>query len=125
VLELISAMHTLTAAVSSVAPCSSASLWGVTCRIGQHCSLHAAATAACLAVPNTSVWVALSGVLQDQGSVLDPAGDSTTTESGSVSDVQLLRSGGDERTLFKLTLQVRTRQQQQQHSRMVVCWTYL
>lgn len=31
--------------------------------------------------------------------------DSTTTDSESMSDVQLIRSGGDERTLFKLTLQ--------------------
>jgi hypothetical protein len=57
--------------------------------------------------------------------VLDPAGDGTATESDSVSDVQLLRSGGEERTLFKLTLQVRTGWQQQQHIRVVVCSVYL
>lgn len=50
--------------------------------------------------------VAVADDLQDQGPAIDAAGDSATTESDSVSDVQLLRSGGDERTLFKLTLQV-------------------
>jgi hypothetical protein len=45
-------------------------------------------------------------VLQDMAQGPDAVPDSATTESDSVSDVQLLRSGGDERTLFKLTLQV-------------------
>lgn len=51
-------------------------------------------------------WRPCAAVLQDQSQGLDAAGDSATTESESVSDVQLLRSGGDERTLFRLTLQV-------------------
>jgi hypothetical protein len=41
---------------------------------------------------------------QDGGD--DAAPDSSTTDSDSVSDVQLIKSGGEERTLFKLTLQV-------------------
>lgn len=45
-------------------------------------------------------------VLQDVAQGADAVPDSTTTESESVSDVQLLRAGGDERTMFKLTLQV-------------------
>jgi len=36
------------------------------------------------------------------------ATDSSVTDTESMSDVQLLRSGGDERTLFKLTLQAST-----------------
>jgi hypothetical protein len=48
-------------------------------------------------------------VLQDLVQGADTVPDSTTTESESVSDVQLLRAGGDERTIFKLTLQVRKR----------------
>lgn len=35
------------------------------------------------------------------------ATDSTTTDSESVSDLQLVRGGGEQRTLFKLLLQVR------------------
>lgn len=31
----------------------------------------------------------------------------TTTDSESVSDIQLVRGGGEQRTIFKLTLQVR------------------
>lgn len=48
-------------------------------------------------------------VWQDVAQGSDTVPDSTTTESESVSDVQLLRAGGDERTIFKLTLQVRDR----------------
>jgi hypothetical protein len=45
---------------------------------------------------------------QDTGSSEgDAAGDSATTDSESVSDIQLVRGGGEQRTLFKLTLQVR------------------
>jgi hypothetical protein len=51
-----------------------------------------------------------SCVLQEVPQGPDAVPDSATTESDSVSDVQLLRSGGDERTLFKLTLQVRRQQ---------------
>jgi hypothetical protein len=40
----------------------------------------------------------------------DPLGlapvESATTDSESVSDIQLVRGGGEQRTLFKLTLQV-------------------
>jgi hypothetical protein len=46
--------------------------------------------------------------LQDAGgNEADAAGDSATTDSESVSDIQLVRGGGEQRTLFKLTLQVR------------------
>jgi hypothetical protein len=46
--------------------------------------------------------------VQDAGEA-DAAGDSATTDSESVSDIQLVRGGGEQRTLFKLTLQVRPR----------------
>jgi hypothetical protein len=47
-------------------------------------------------------------LLQDGGgSDADAAGDAATTDSESVSDIQLVRGGGEQRTLFKLTLQVR------------------
>lgn len=52
-------------------------------------------------------------MLQDAAQGPDAVPDSTTTESESVSDVQLLRAGGDERTIFKLTLQVWARLWQQ------------
>lgn len=48
--------------------------------------------------------------LQDgNGGEADAAAESATTDSESVSDIQLVRGGGEARTLFKLTLQVRTR----------------
>lgn len=45
--------------------------------------------------------------LQDGGEGADTAADMSTTDSESVSEMQLVRGGGEQRTLFKLTLQVR------------------
>jgi hypothetical protein len=49
----------------------------------------------------------LLSVQDAAGTEAEAGGDAATTDSESVSDIQLVRGGGEQRTLFKLTLQVR------------------